>query len=109
MSISTPSGISYKVHGLYTSNKNAEIPHVHVIYQGRSASISLKDVSYLIGADSFEQYKNIKLGFWKFIYSPERMGYYKRKKDIISANNFLSVNFLVRTLSFIIIVFYHFL
>ena len=64
MSISTLSGISYILHSPLSSNPNSETPHVHVIYEGKCVSISLKDVSFISGEEYFEKNTKQKILNW---------------------------------------------
>lgn len=64
MSITSLAGISYILHSPLSSNPNSETPHVHVIYEGKCVSISLKDISFISGEDCFEKDKKQVILNW---------------------------------------------
>lgn len=64
MSISTPYGISYNIHGHNGYNGSERIPHVHIMCQGRRISVSLQDGSIIAGSGQLDRNKEREVLNW---------------------------------------------
>ena len=64
MSISTPYGISYNIHGHNGYNGIERIPHVHVMCQGCRISLSLLDGDIIAGHGQLDRNKEREVVNW---------------------------------------------
>ena len=64
MSISTPYGISYNIHGHNGYNGSERIPHVHVTCQGKRISVSLQNGYIIAGAGQLDRNKEKEVLAW---------------------------------------------
>lgn len=64
MSIPTPYGISYNIHGHNGCNGPERIPHVHIMCQGKRISVSLQDGQIIVGAGDLDRNKERDVLNW---------------------------------------------
>lgn len=81
MSISTPYGISYLIHGHNGYNGIERIPHVHVRCQGKTVSISLQNCNILAGHGQLDRNKERDVLEWVYYHKNELLEEWDEKSD----------------------------
>lgn len=81
MSISTPYGMSYSIHGHNGYQGSERIPHVHIKCQGERISVSLQDGSIIVGQGDLDRNKEKEVLEWVRSHMSELWDEWQQKSD----------------------------